>query len=55
LADERLHLSKKERQWLDRIEHEFDALPGDEWALLDEMRVTYRGLFDDASYGLLTK
>lgn len=55
LSDKRLHLSKKERQWLDRIEREFDALPLDEWALLDEMRVTYRSLFDERSYGLLAK
>ena len=52
LLDEKLHLKKKECQWLDRIEREFDALPANEWALLDEMREKYRGLFDPKSYGL---
>ena len=52
LSDEKLHLNKKECQWLDRIEREFDALPPDEWTLLVEMQVTYGGLFDTRSYGL---
>jgi methanol--5-hydroxybenzimidazolylcobamide Co-methyltransferase len=52
LSDERLHLNKKECQWLDRIEREFDALPADEWTLLEEMREKYSGLFDPRSYGL---
>jgi methanol--5-hydroxybenzimidazolylcobamide Co-methyltransferase len=52
LSGQRLHLNKKECQWLDRMEREFDALPTDEWTLLDEMRETYRGLFDAKSYGL---
>ncbi|MBV8211906.1 MAG: hypothetical protein JOZ08_01625 [Verrucomicrobia bacterium] len=52
LSNERLQLNKKERQWLDRIEREFDALPQDERTLLDEMQETYGGLFDAKSYGL---
>jgi hypothetical protein len=52
LSGERLHLNKKEFQWLDRIEPEFDALPADEWTLLEEMRETYSGLFDVRGYGL---
>jgi len=52
LSDEKLHLNKKECQWLDRIEREFDALPADEGTLLDEMQVTYSGWFDARSYGL---
>ena len=55
LSDKRLHLNKKECQWLDRIEREFDALPVDEWTLLDEMRVTYSDLFDARSYGLAAR
>lgn len=55
LSDKRLHLNKKECQWLDRIEREFDALPVDEWTLLDEMRETYSDLFDARSYGLAAR
>jgi methanol---5-hydroxybenzimidazolylcobamide Co-methyltransferase len=51
----KLQLSKKELPWLDRIERAFDQLPPDEMELLDEMRETYRDLFDEKSYGLSAK
>jgi len=52
LRDKRLTLNRKEQQWLDRIEREFDALPTDENVLLGEMLEQHKGVFDPASYGL---
>lgn len=48
----RLNLDRKEAGWLSRIESELQSLPGDEAAVLDEMRRTHAGVFDSASYGL---
>ena len=47
----KLRLSPKERQWLDRIDHELGGLPAAEDALFDEMLEQHGGLFDPASYG----
>jgi hypothetical protein len=54
LGTVRLHLSKKELQWLDRIEAELDALPTAEEVLREEICESHGGLFDCASYGLST-
>jgi hypothetical protein len=47
-----LTLNRKELQWLERIEREFDALPADEAVLLEQMRVQHAGVFDPTSYAL---
>lgn len=47
-----LKLSKKEPQWLDRLERELNGLPEDEGDLLREMSSQYGELFDRSSYGL---
>jgi methanol--5-hydroxybenzimidazolylcobamide Co-methyltransferase len=52
VAAERLRLSPKETQWLNRLEREIDGLPEDEGALLAEMSETYCGVFSIGSYGL---
>jgi len=44
--------SNKEKQWLDRISRELEALPADESALLAEMNERYGERFAPASYGL---
>jgi len=43
--------SNKEKQWLDRISRELEALPADESALLAEMNERYGELFAPSSYG----
>ena len=48
----KLGLSRKEQQWLTRIDQALDALPADETALLRDMEAQYGGLYDKASYGL---
>jgi methanol--5-hydroxybenzimidazolylcobamide Co-methyltransferase len=52
VAAERLRLSPKEAQWLDRLEREMDGLPEDEGVLLAEMSDTYSDVFSAGSYGL---
>ncbi len=44
--------SIKEKQWLDRISRELEALPADESVLLAEMSEKYGELFAPSSYGL---
>jgi methanol--5-hydroxybenzimidazolylcobamide Co-methyltransferase len=48
----RLSLSKKEAQWLGRIDTALRSLPEDEGELLAEMKGTYGELFRPESYGL---
>lgn len=50
----RLALSKREKSWLARLRTEFEALPADEMALLEEMESQHGELFDASSYGLST-
>jgi hypothetical protein len=52
VAGQKLHLSRKEQQWLTRIEGEIDGLPEDETELLDNMEASYGSFYDKASYGL---
>lgn len=47
-----LSLSRKETDWLSRIETELQALPRDECALLEELTAAHAGVFNAASYGL---
>lgn len=48
----RLALSKRELQWLDRIERELEALPAAADELAREIGAQYGDLFSPASYGL---
>ncbi len=52
VAQEKLHLSRKEQQWLTRIEDALDALPKEEEALIHDMEAQYGSLYDKQSYGL---
>jgi methanol---5-hydroxybenzimidazolylcobamide Co-methyltransferase len=52
LDAEKLHLSRKEQQWLARIASSLDELPADEFALLAALEEQYGGMYDKASYGL---
>jgi len=52
LAAERLTLSRKEHQWLDRIEAALDELPADEASLATALEAEYGSLYDKPSYGL---
>ncbi len=48
----RLAVGAKESHWLERLESELEALPDTEEDLIEEMKSTYAGQFDPASYGL---
>ncbi|MGO8717871.1 MAG: methyltransferase MtaB domain-containing protein, partial [Acidobacteriaceae bacterium] len=48
----KLHLSRKEQQWLTRIDEALDAFPEDEEALTDAMDAAYESFYDKSSYGL---
>jgi methanol--5-hydroxybenzimidazolylcobamide Co-methyltransferase len=52
LADRRLSLPAREKQWLDRIESDVDGLPEDEAVFLNQLDQEKRICFDPASYGL---
>lgn len=52
IADDRLELSAKERNWLRRIESSLNGLPEREEELTEEMQGAYGGVYDPASYGL---
>jgi methanol--5-hydroxybenzimidazolylcobamide Co-methyltransferase len=52
IAGHGLVLSKKELNWLNRIENALDALPATGEGLQASMGEEYRGLFNPASYGL---
>lgn len=47
-----LRLSRKEQQWLTRIDDSLNSLPEDETMLIHDMESEYGGLYDKASYGL---
>jgi methanol--5-hydroxybenzimidazolylcobamide Co-methyltransferase len=49
---EKLHLSRKEQQWLTRIDDALGTFPANEEELLHEMESQYGSLYDKASYGL---
>ena len=52
IAEGRLTVNAKEKQWLGRIEKALAALPEREELLWDEMKRQYTGVFDPASYGV---
>jgi len=52
LAQQKLHISRKEQQWLTRIDEALSAFPASEQTLLLELESQYGSLYDKASYGL---
>ena len=52
LAQRKLHLSRKEQQWLTRIDDALGAFPASEEALTIELEAQYGSLYNKASYGL---
>ncbi len=50
IAAGRLSLSKKEDQWLRRIEHELASLPCDEDAFVASIQPNYEGVYSPSSY-----
>lgn len=52
LAAEKLSLSRRELQWLTRIESALDEVPVEEAALIATLENQYGSLYDKASYGL---
>jgi methanol---5-hydroxybenzimidazolylcobamide Co-methyltransferase len=52
IAQRRLSISRKEQQWLTRIEEALDAFPEGEQILLRDLESQYGQLYDKASYGL---
>jgi methanol--5-hydroxybenzimidazolylcobamide Co-methyltransferase len=52
IARGQLHISRKEQQWLTRINEALDAFPEDEQTLLRDLEEQYGSLYDKASYGL---
>jgi methanol--5-hydroxybenzimidazolylcobamide Co-methyltransferase len=51
VAEGKLHLSRKEQEWLARIESSLDELPAQESALLASLQEQYGSLYDKSSYG----
>jgi methanol--5-hydroxybenzimidazolylcobamide Co-methyltransferase len=52
VAQQKLHLSRKEQQWLTRIDDALDAFPAKEETLIVELESQYGGLYEKKSYGL---
>jgi hypothetical protein len=52
LAEGKLRLSAKERQWLERIERELSEMPESEEELLGTIVAANGYCFDPASYGI---
>jgi methanol--5-hydroxybenzimidazolylcobamide Co-methyltransferase len=52
IAQEKLHISRKEQQWLTRIDESLDSFPKDEEVLMRDLEAQYGSLYDRTSYGL---
>lgn len=52
VAQNKLRLSRKEQQWLTRIEDALEALPADELEMAAGVEQDFGALYDKASYGL---
>ena len=52
VAQQKLHLSRKEQQWLTRIDESLHSLPEDGATLMHDLEAQYGSLYDKASYGL---
>lgn len=50
----KLHLSRKEQQWLTRIDQALNEFPADEESLIDSMDEQYGSFYEKSSYGLST-
>ena len=48
----KLRLSRKEQQWLTRIDEALNEFPADEESLIDSMDEQYGTFYDKSSYGL---
>ena len=51
IAQNKLHLSRKEQQWLRRIDDALTSFPPEETTLVADMEAQYGSLYDKASYG----
>jgi methanol--5-hydroxybenzimidazolylcobamide Co-methyltransferase len=51
IAQEKLRISRKEQQWLTRIEDALAAFPMEEETLMHDLESQYGSLYDRASYG----
>jgi len=51
VGQEKLHLSRKEQQWLTRIDDALGDFPVDEATLMHDLEPRYGNLYDKASYG----
>ncbi len=51
VAQQKLHLSRKEQLWLTRIEEALDSLPSQEEILMKDLEEQYGSLYDKRSYG----
>jgi methanol--5-hydroxybenzimidazolylcobamide Co-methyltransferase len=52
IAQEKLRISRKEQQWLTRIDESLDSFPKDEEVLMRDLEAQYGSLYDRTSYGL---
>jgi hypothetical protein len=52
VAAEKLLLSRKEHQWLDRVASALDELPAEETSLIAALEEQYGSPYDKESYGL---
>jgi methanol--5-hydroxybenzimidazolylcobamide Co-methyltransferase len=52
IAQSKLRLSRREQQWLSRIDDALNALPENEETLMDDLNDQYGTLYDKSSYGL---
>jgi methanol--5-hydroxybenzimidazolylcobamide Co-methyltransferase len=52
IAEQKLHISRKEQMWLTRIVEALDSLPEDEMQLLQDLEPQYGAFYDKASYDL---
>ena len=51
IAQKRLTITRKEQQWLSRIEDAFEAFPEKEETLMHDLEAQYGSLYNKESYG----
>ncbi len=52
ITGRQLHISRKEQQWLTRIDDALGAFPDDEGMPMSDLEVQYGSLYDKTTYGL---
>ena len=52
IAQQKIRISRKEQQWLTRIDDALSVFPTDEEILMHKLESQYGSLYDKASYGL---